>query len=184
MTFILSCATHDAVYQISDRRLTWLGGRDAGAVKDDESNKAVLIDGRMAFGYTGIAEVEGARTGYWLAKLFGNVPTRDLAAVAEHLRTEATSAFARTRVSNAQWLRHAFVGVGWGSYRGEKSLEPLLVAITNALNVAGEWDDVPSPEFRLALNQWGDTQKLDCKLPAHRAYIPTEPPQPNSACRE
>jgi hypothetical protein len=41
-------------------------------VKDDESNKAVLIDGRMAYGYTGIAEVGGIRTDDWLAGLFGN----------------------------------------------------------------------------------------------------------------
>lgn len=157
MTFILSCATHDAVYQVSDRRLTWLGGPDAGTVKDDESNKAVLIDGRMAFGYTGIAEVEGTRTDYWLAQLFGHVPTKDLAAVAERIRQEATSAFRRTRVANSQWLRHAFVGVGWGSYQAENFLAPFLVTITNALDAAGEWEYAPSADFRFVLNQWGAT---------------------------
>src|SRR5687768_9667498 len=134
MTFILSCATKDAVYQVSDRRLTWLGGSAPGSVKDDESNKAVLIDGRMAFGYTGLAEVQGLRTDYWLAKLFGNVPTADLAAVAERIRSQATEAFSNMKVSNPRWLRHAFVGIGWGTYRSETELVPILVTISNALN--------------------------------------------------
>lgn len=157
MTFILSCATENAVYQVSDRRLTWLGGPSPGSVKDDESNKAVLIDGRMAYGYTGIAEVGGIRTDDWLAGLFGNQSTSDLAAVAERIRSEATTAFARMTVADIRWTRHAFVGIGWGTYRGETQLEPILVTISNALSAEGEWEIIPSDQFRTSLNQWGAT---------------------------
>ncbi len=157
MIFILSCATDDAVYQVSDRRLVWLGGSAPGSVKDDQSNKAVLVDGRMAFGYTGIAEINGAGGDYWLASLFGNQSTSDLAVVAERIRAEATREFKRMSVPDRRWLRHAFVGVGWATYRGESAVLPMLVTVTNALDASGEWEVAPSPEFRMLLNRWGAT---------------------------
>ena len=62
MTFVLSCVTPEYVYQVSDRRLTWLNGAQRGHVVDDERNKSVLVDGRIAFAYTGLAEIGADHT--------------------------------------------------------------------------------------------------------------------------
>lgn len=60
MTLILSVLTQENVVQVSDRRLTWISGPKKGEVADDSSNKIVLFEQRMAFGYTGLTEVDGA----------------------------------------------------------------------------------------------------------------------------
>ena len=54
MTLILDCIARDAVFQVSDRRLT---GAYGGTAVDDQSNKAVVVDGRIVFGYTGLASL-------------------------------------------------------------------------------------------------------------------------------
>ena len=158
MTFILSCATSDAVYQVSDRRVTTLSGPNPGAVIDDESNKAVVIDGRVAFSYTGLAEIEGNRTDDWLATRFGHVQTNDLGAVAERIRSSASNAFKRIRVADRRWLRHAFVGVGWARPRDVPGPIPVLLTISNALDPAGEWESQPRTEFSFVVNRWWETK--------------------------
>ena len=51
VTLILSCLTDDAVYQVSDRRLTSFSAPHAPI--DEDTNKALLVDGRLAFGTPG-----------------------------------------------------------------------------------------------------------------------------------
>ena len=63
---ILSCATPDYVFQVSDRRLRSLNGPRAVQVMDGDRNKVVLVDGHFAFGYTGLAELGSVRTSDWL----------------------------------------------------------------------------------------------------------------------
>ena len=78
MTIVISCLTPDVVYQVSDRRLTALNGTHPGMVLDDERNKAVLVDGRMAFAYTGLASLPGASTDDWLTRTLADGRTDDL----------------------------------------------------------------------------------------------------------
>jgi len=47
----VSCATNEAVFQISDRRLTEFG--DPTRARPEEANKAVFWGGRVYFAYTG-----------------------------------------------------------------------------------------------------------------------------------
>ena len=39
VTFILSLATRNGVYQVADRRLTWLDGAGRGAAADHDANR-------------------------------------------------------------------------------------------------------------------------------------------------
>ena len=69
MTLVLNLITESWAIQVSDRRLVWL---DRGKIvrKDDERNKAVMWCNRLAFAYTGLAELGPMRepTDEWLAR--------------------------------------------------------------------------------------------------------------------
>ena len=143
MTLILNCVTPDIVLQASDRRLTWLRGPNKGTVADDESNKAILIDGRVAFGYTGLAEVNSERTDRWLLRTVADGPTRNMAAVLNRIRDRASEAFDQIHASRAD-KRHAFLGAGWISEKG--ALVPASLIVTNAIR-DGEWLERAEPEF-------------------------------------
>ena len=103
MTLVLSCATREFLFQVSDRRLTSLVSK---AIIDDEANKAVLVGSRMAFGYTGLAYVGTERTDLWLTRVAADGSTLDLAKVCERIRERASKGIS----SSSQ---HAFVGIGW-----------------------------------------------------------------------
>ena len=75
MTMLLACLTDELVYQVSDRRLTDVAS--SNVVVDDESNKAVVVDGRMVFTYTGLAKIGSERTDLWLARVIGDGRTDD-----------------------------------------------------------------------------------------------------------
>jgi hypothetical protein len=157
MTLILSCATPDYVFQVSDRRLTAM----TGDAFDDENNKAVVIGGRLAFGYTGHSQVHGMKTDDWLVATARSVPTQNLRLVCEHIRDGASAHFARIRprwvrtFGHAGALRHAFVAVGWAQYPGADRLEPLYVTVSNALDDHGDWRDEPERDFSIMDNPWG-----------------------------
>ena len=61
MTLVITAIFPTVVLQASDRRVTYLqGGRTISA--DNERNKAVLYCNRVAFSYTGAAEIFGVPT--------------------------------------------------------------------------------------------------------------------------
>jgi hypothetical protein len=80
VTLVLSVLTQEHVIQVSDRRLVRHDPATAQAeLLDDEANKAVLWRGRLAFAYTGLADLGRDRqTDLWLA--------HTLAAVQEEAR--------------------------------------------------------------------------------------------------
>ncbi len=64
MTLILTLLATNKIVQVSDRRLT-LNGETC----DSNANKLVCVgcdDARFSVGYTGVAEIDGQRTDYWL----------------------------------------------------------------------------------------------------------------------
>lgn len=145
MTIVLACVTSDAVYQISDRRLVDVATR--AQVIDDEKNKAVLVNSRVAFGYTGLARIDGESTDTWLAKVIACGSTSDMAEVAERIRARATHAFTSMTIPKA-YKRHAFQAVGWFQLRGEKESTPGIVVVHNALDEkTGSWLSEPLEEF-------------------------------------
>jgi hypothetical protein len=155
VTFILSVATRDAVYQVCDRRLTAFNGPTPGKPTTDDSNKATLVDGRMAFGYTGIARIRGVDSDKWFTHARANVSSMDLGVIVERIREKATREFAEMRKQHpAEWLTHAFVGIGWANYKNEP-LAPMYVTISNAIKADGTWAHTPSDNFRVELDRWG-----------------------------
>lgn len=152
MTFILNCATSEHVFQVSDRKLTYF---PSGKPYDEESNKAVMVNGRMAFAYTGLGKIGRVSTDEWLVKTIATVTEDNLGAIAEKIRQQATTDFARLNARDRNILKHAFVGVGWTIYNSETELSPILLTIDNALDASGEWSTVTSQEFKTTLNSWG-----------------------------
>jgi hypothetical protein len=134
MTLILWCVTPDFVYQVSDRRLIWADGR----VEDDERNKAVLVDGRFAFGYTGLAEIGGVKTDEWLARVAADGPTHDMSAILTRIRDRATEAFRSINIF-PEYKGHAFQGVGWVFDRGFPGGVPAVLTTGNVLDSDHNW---------------------------------------------
>ncbi|HEY3935768.1 MAG TPA: hypothetical protein VGL65_14235 [Gemmatimonadales bacterium] len=153
MTLILACLTPTHVYQVSDRRLTALSGASAGAPMDDERNKAVLFEGNIAFGYTGLADLPGDRTDVWLAKTLGSGPTDDLSVVLERVRTSATVVF-RSLTLPRPARRHAFAGVGWTKRHGLNELLPTTILIENALDSNSDFEVSARDDFRTRIQQY------------------------------
>jgi hypothetical protein len=175
MTLILSCLTADNVFQVSDRRLTLHA--DAEAIGDDDRNKAVFV-GRVSFGYTGLANIGAVRTDDWLAKVISQGPTRDMAAVAERIRTAATEA---SRGVPRRIGRHVFEGVGWFRLAGEKDLTPGLITIHNCLDeVTSTWLPEAYTEFRIS-TQFPSSLPGKCVL--HSAGVDPTPQEKDAVVR-
>jgi hypothetical protein len=148
MTIVLDCFARDAAFQVSDRRLS--DPDRPGIIIDDETNKAVLVNGRVIFSYTGLAAIDGQRTDEWLARAIADGPTEDMAAVAQRVRDKATAAFRRIRLPS-RYKRHAFRGTGWFRLKNEDWLSPGLITVHNAFDhETGGWLNDSLPEFRVA----------------------------------
>lgn len=146
MTLILSCITDDVVYQVSDRRLTRL--TPLRELVEDESNKAVFVNGRVAFAYTGLSVVGGKKTDQWLVQAIASKPSEDMNEVVENISAKATAAFRRMSVAS-RYKRHAFQGVGWFSLADHADLVPGVVTIHNALGPEGDWLGYSKKEFEV-----------------------------------
>lgn len=149
MTLVLSCLTRDVVYQIADRRLTDLG--PPHGVIDDEANKAVVVGGRLVFGYSGLGQIGIAptdeRTDLWLARVIARGSTDDMAKVAERIRVAATEAFREIKC-HGSLKRQVFQGVGWFRLKGETDLTPGIITVHNAIDSrSGVWLPDARSEF-------------------------------------
>ena len=148
MTLILACLTPTHVFLVSDRRLTSLNGPSPGSIIEEDSNKAVIYEGHVAFGYTGLAELSGDRTDLWLAKTLGEAPDKRLPLPFEHLRSEATKEF-RALTIDRRYRRHAFLGVGWTVPGPSEELVATSVLVENMYDVRGRVLDDPQEEFKM-----------------------------------
>ena len=142
MTLVLSLITESWAVQVSDRKLVWLGPNNEIVRKDDERNKAVVWCNRLAFAYTGLAEIGPKReaTDEWLTRELsewwieaGAVEQKQDALVAA-IADRATAAVRRPRIARAvppHLRRHAFVGTGWARFDGKGGMVPYIVQIHN-----------------------------------------------------
>lgn len=142
MTLVLSLATNDCLYQISDRRLT----RPDGTVTTDEENKATLVHGRMVFGYSGLAMIDNKPTDQWFAFTAGDAHQNDLQLVLDYVRGSATTALADESCLN-KYKRVAFVGVGWARLSEGAALTAIDCTVTNAQTEDGRWLYDALPQF-------------------------------------
>jgi len=145
MTLILSCETNDAVYQIADRRLTAFGSPDQ--IVDDQTNKIVIFDARVSFGYTGRSEICGQRTDEWLADVLQPYAgKRKLGLAVEAIRLRATHEFQKIRALD-KFKFHAFQSVGWIEH--SDAWRPGVITIHNGWDDAKhKWAEKPLDEFR------------------------------------
>ena len=142
MTLVLSLITESWAIQVSDRRLVWLDPANRIIRKDDERNKAVVWCNRLAFAYTGLAELGPMReaTDEWLARelaeswVDAGAADQSQDAVMAAIADRATAAMKRPRIARgipAHQRRHAFVGVGWARFKEEDAMTPYIAQIHN-----------------------------------------------------
>ncbi len=141
MTLILSCITEHFVVQVSDRCLSDLR---TGRAIEQEANKAVFLSNRVAFAFTGLAEIEGKPADIWLRDVL--TPHESVGHGVHLIVDEATRAFTELQAPRAA-KRQAFVGVGWARFEHlSDELLPFAIVITNAL-AEGRWLPEAEPEF-------------------------------------
>jgi hypothetical protein len=143
MTLVLSCLTPNYVIQVSDQRITRIAD---GALIDDLRNKGTMFCAEMGFGYTGLAEINGAPTDRWLAEVLAS--ERTLQAGLTALGARATEAF-RTISLPPRQKRHAFVGVGFCRPLPASELSACEVTVSNFLSPDGEWTPEAKPNFEI-----------------------------------
>ena len=112
----------------SDRKLTWT---DTGDTYDDNANKCVLYDGRIAFAFTGLARFRRASTDKWLTSTLAEAPSDGgLEQTCLHIANKATAELRRVPRSlprDDRWV--SFVGAGWAS--SENRLVAVEIVISN-----------------------------------------------------
>lgn len=153
MTLAITCYTSNHLVQVSDRRLVWTTGPDAGKTADDDANKAVVVCNRLAISYTGLAEIERSKTDDWLLETVSKVnpynPQRVIKAIAEG----ATQAFKNIRLP-ASTKRHAFLVSGWARFVDSRAdlnapLGSFACAISNALTSDWKWETEAKTTFQI-----------------------------------
>lgn len=165
VTLVLSVLTPECVIQVSDRRLVMqVSGTGKAAFEDDERNKAVLWSARLAFAYSGLADLgDDRRTDLWLAHALAAIVEEargmpkhlhlDQRHLLERLADRCTEEFRRTSIQSldSEMRRQAFVGVGWACFNGEEQFSPYLACVSNLYS---RGDSVPLPEPADEFSVW------------------------------
>lgn len=139
MTVIISYVSAKHVIQVSDRRLTWITGPNAGQIADDDANKAVVICNRLVLAYTGLAQMTGQKTDEWALDVVAEVNPYNPQRVIESLCKRATEDFKKINLTKSS-KKHAFVISGWAKFNNpDAPLTPFISAISNALSDKWQW---------------------------------------------
>ena len=150
MTCILSLLTDKYVMQVSDRRLTKAGRafNEPLRIVDDHANKAVFLDGRFAFSYTGLAWFRGSASEEWLAKLWANdeADPNNAGKRFERCASRLTAEFRHVGWADAI-KRLAYIGVGWVG-DGSVTIRPALIVVTN-YHGAEDWLGAAEDQFKV-----------------------------------
>jgi len=123
-----------------------------GKLLDDHRNKAILVNGHMIFGYTGLASMDNGKTmnDDWLLKIlnesYKSNPKASLTTTAEYIAECATEALNHIHTSPINKLL-AFVGIGWCKLPQSEELNPVYVIISNCHNEDGKWIFEAKPRF-------------------------------------
>ena len=96
MTLILTLVATNKIVQVSDRRLT-LNGK----MHECNANKAICVscsNAHFSIGYTGVAEIDGQRTDYWIVDQIFSIFSsgqQDIGKVGQLLTKKLTAAVSR-----------------------------------------------------------------------------------------
>jgi hypothetical protein len=160
MTQILAAVNVNCAVVAADRRLTRLRANAPPEGTDDDATKVVLLEEKVAFAYTGLANlrpVGRSETHWWLMNVLDPMPV----SLDQALRTveqRATNAFKQIKDVSGS-TRHAFVATGWGFDTDSMSARPFIATISNALNRSGSWRDLPQQAFETRI-EWLGAKKL------------------------
>ena len=165
MTLVLTAACRDHVFLVADRRLTLY---PSGRLQDDNRNKATVYDNRLAFGYSGLADIAGQPTDLWLAEQLAGIGKPLLETLAERA-TDTWKSLSPHLSDKAR--RHAFVMVGWGRNQARQPV-PVVATISNALGVNGSWLADATPTFSverylLKRHRWGFFRPVGADVRPH-----------------
>jgi hypothetical protein len=128
---VLSLATRNAIFQVSDRRLTRI--RNGIEVVNEYATKQVVFGGDVVFGYTGVAQIAGRPAERWLAEqLSTSARAETFDETVSRLITAANEAFARIGYPPTQ-KRQAFQAIGWFRSPAKPQWMPGVVTVENAL---------------------------------------------------
>ena len=157
MTLILSLAAPHFVVQVSDRLVTYLA---TGLPKDAATTKMVLFCNSMAFGYMGLAELEGVTTDIWLWKVLAEGSDRDLGLALKRVAERAADAIEQTCRASVRRAdcRLAFVGVGFTRTASGEPLRPVLCRVSNFHGRDGRASPEPSDQFSVGFAVYGGPQ--------------------------
>ncbi|MEG8029166.1 hypothetical protein [Sphingomonas aerolata] len=119
--------------QVSDRRLTRAGRAASEPLRivDDHANKAVFLDNRFIFSYTGLAWFRGKPSEEWLAKHWAgdDADPYDAGKRFGRFAASLTSQFHHVGWTDSI-KRLAYIGVGWTG-NGSAVMQPAMIVITN-----------------------------------------------------
>jgi hypothetical protein len=130
VTLILACLSHQRIVVAADRRLTL----PDGSLYDDDANKAIFYEGRIALAYTGLARLDGADTADWLAARLAQHDT--IEAAMESVASEASQALTQATASDK---RVAFLAFGWATLQAQPPPRPFACVATNFMSTQGTW---------------------------------------------
>jgi hypothetical protein len=161
MTLVLSCLTSEYVVQVSDRRLTFvLPPEKRGQISSDHTNKAINVNGRTIFGFTGLAEIGGQRADQWFADQLARRAQLPFLQAISQTAEELTTEIRRIPRQHKALTRHAYVGVGWATADNEPGIRAAIIEISNFLSPAGEALSTIEDQFSIHIRVLQPNQSL------------------------
>jgi hypothetical protein len=149
MTLVLSVITPHYVMQASDRRLSeWHEGQVVRWL--DDTNKAVFVENRTTFAYTGMARIDAVDAAEYfshrmsLALGQGRSIEGALGAVVSNLEPY----FLRIPPAHR---RQAFVGVGWTGEEAQSQRTPFVICGSNYLDAEGRQAPIAREQFSVSV---------------------------------
>jgi hypothetical protein len=157
MTQVIATATQDYVLLVADRRLTFIGGQMHGQLVDDNTCKLVSLCNTSGIGYTGLAQIEGAPTHEWIAKVLASEQCSDPAIATRVLAERARIALLNV---SSTIRRQTFVLAGWAKFLNLAGIRSYLAIVTNMADGSGRPLPEPNEEFAVLVGALRDAEDL------------------------
>ena len=146
MTLILTLVSTNKTVQVSDRRLT-LNGK----IHESNATKAICVscsNAHFSVGYTGVAEIDGKRTDYWIMDQISSTFSlghQDIGMVAHQLAQDLTDAISKLRYKGLRVKLEdkglKLVLAGYGGPTNGMHNDPFLAHVTDMQpNARGAFD--------------------------------------------
>jgi hypothetical protein len=125
MTFIISLIEKNYVFQVSDRRLTYLDRNSRPIKYTDDNNKAIFLNNRIAIAYTGLANIEGQRTDYWILDKLKDIKKDSISDCFSYLEDSLNKI-------DFVGFDLEIIATGWIKFNDSIDFEPIVYSISNS----------------------------------------------------